>query len=102
LYGDIYDSVRSIFFFGTPHQGAEAAIWATYLGHISKAVGIRRANVTKELQTWSVPLTELTVLFSEQIPDLLITSFFETQPVYGVVVSRKIMPSYAYNKGIVD
>ena len=78
--------MKSIFFFGTPHQGADVAIWAGYLSHISSAVGIRRANVTKELQTWSKPLVELTTLFSEQIPDLFITTFFETQPVYGVIV----------------
>jgi hypothetical protein len=86
LYGDIYSSVKSILFFGTPHQGANAAIWATYLGHISKAVGIRRTNVTKELKTWSNTLVELTRLFSEQAPDLFITSFFEMQPVSGIIV----------------
>jgi hypothetical protein len=87
IFGDIYSSVKAILFFGTPHQGANAAVWATYLGHISKAVGIRRANVTKELQTWSNELVELTTLFSEQIPDLSITTFFEMQPTYGVIVS---------------
>jgi len=86
IFGDIYSSVKAILFFGTPHQGANAAVWATYLGHISKAVGIRRANVTKELQTWSNELVELTTLFSEQIPDLSITTFFEMQPTYGVIV----------------
>jgi hypothetical protein len=86
LYHDISASVKSIIFFGTPHQGANIAIWTKYLSQISRAIGIKRANVTKELQTWSKPLVELTTLFSEQIPDLLITTFFETQPTYGVIV----------------
>jgi hypothetical protein len=86
LYHDILASVKSIIFFGTPHQGADVAIWAGYLSHISSAIGIKRANVTKELQTWSKPLVELTTMFSEQLPDLLITTFFETRPTYGVIV----------------
>jgi len=99
LYQDIFESVKSIIFFGTPHEGANVAIWATYLGHISKAVGIRHANVTKELQTWSNTLTELTTLFSEQIPDLLITTFFETQPAYGVIVRETKQPTNESGEG---
>jgi hypothetical protein len=83
IFGDIYSSVKAILFFGTPHQGANAAVWATYLGHISKAVGIRRANVTKELQTWSNELVELTTLFSEQIPDLSINLLRDAANVWG-------------------
>lgn len=86
LYHDILASAKSFFFFSTPYQGADVAIWAGYLSHISSAVGIKRANVTKELQTWSKTLVELTTLFSEQIPDLFITTFFETQPAYRVIV----------------
>ena len=90
LYGELFNSVKSIAFFGTPHQGADAATWSTYLSHVSKAVGIRSTTVTKELQRWSSKLTELTVLFSEQVPELLITTFYETRPTYGVIVSFNI------------
>jgi hypothetical protein len=102
LYGDIYSSTKSIYFFGTPHQGADAGTWLTYLGNISKAVGIRRANVTSELQRWSKPLVELSTLFSEQIPDLLIITFFEEKTTYGVIVRvihinpSKLKPELCY------
>ncbi len=87
LYGDIYESAKSITFFGTPHQGANIAEWAGYLEKISKIVGVSRSNVLRELETWSPTLLNLSRTFNEQIPRLLINSFYEKQPYQGIYVS---------------
>jgi hypothetical protein len=92
LYGDLYNSVQSILFFGTPHLGSDAAAWAVSLGHISKAVGIRRTSVIKELKTWSNTLMDLTVLFSDRARNFSIITFVETQPTYGVIVCAMSCP----------
>lgn len=86
LYKDLIDSIVALFFFGTPHQGADIASWGTFLGHIGKAVGVKTTQVTAELQRWSKPLLELNTMFSEQIPDLFVTTFWEKQPTYGITV----------------
>jgi hypothetical protein len=96
LYGDIHESTRSITFLGTPHQGSTAAVWATYLGHISQAVGIRNSTATKELTTWSDSLLDLQREFCEQLPRLLINSFFETIPYKGILVRRLGLPFLKY------
>jgi hypothetical protein len=96
LYGDIYESAKSITFFGTPHQGANVAEWAGYLEKISKIVGVSRSNVLKELETWSPTLLNLSRTFSEQIPRLLINSFYEKQPYQGIYVSnQRVAPSFS-------
>jgi hypothetical protein len=73
-------------FFGTPHQGADSAVWATYLGKIGRSIGLRSTQVTEELQRWSDPLVELTTTFSEIAPNYQITTFFEQQLTHGVMV----------------
>lgn len=42
--------------------------------------------MTEELETWSLPLVDLTTSFSQLAPDFAITSFFETADTYGVRV----------------
>jgi hypothetical protein len=86
LYGDILNSTRCLIFFGTPHQGADTAIWATYLGNLAQGLGIKSTNVTQELKRWSVPLVELQVNFAQLAPRFLIRSFFETRPKFGILV----------------
>ena len=86
LYGDIVDSTKALIFFGTPHQGANIAAWATFLSHVSKAVGVRSSAVTEDLQAWSKPLIDLNKLFSEKITQLDVTTFFELEDTYGVKV----------------
>lgn len=86
MYGDIYDSAKSISFLATPHQGADIATWATYLGNISQVLGIRNTAATKGLQTWSDSLLELSREFCELLPRLMINSFYETKPYKGVLV----------------
>jgi hypothetical protein len=85
-YGDILRSTRSLVFFGTPHQGSDTAVWASYLGVVGKGLGIRDTTVTKDLQRWSKPLLELTRLFAGRATKWPITSFYENEKFYGVVV----------------
>ncbi|KAF4627331.1 hypothetical protein G7Y89_g10820 [Cudoniella acicularis] len=86
LYGNILNSTRCLVFFGTPHQGADAAVWATYLGNLAKGLGIRSTEVARELQRWSNPLVELRVSFAQLAPKFLIRTFFETRKVYNVLI----------------
>ncbi|TVY81035.1 Protein SERAC1, partial [Lachnellula suecica] len=92
LYGDILKSTRCLVFFGTPHQGADAAVWGTYLGNLAKGLGIRNAEVTRELQRWSNPLVELRVSFAQLAPRFLIRTFFETKKKYNVLVWTLLPP----------
>lgn len=65
MFYNILDSTKSILFFGTPYQGADAATQAVYLLKISGVVGVQNTKVTAELICWSNPLVELTKVFSE-------------------------------------
>lgn len=86
LYGSIPKCTKAIIFFGTPHQGTDSAVWATYLGKLGKSIGLRSTQVTEELQRWSDPLVELTTTFSQIAPDFQITTFFEKRLTHGVMV----------------
>jgi hypothetical protein len=87
IYGDILNSVHSIIFFGTPHQGSGAATLGTFLTRLSRGLGIHSANVLAELETWSNPLVELTTSFAQLAPKYEITTFFEEQDTHGLRVS---------------
>jgi hypothetical protein len=87
-YSEIIESTKALVFFGTPHQGADVATWSTYLTNVSKAIGLRSSTVLKELERWSTTLLELNKLFSEQISELMVTTFFELEDTYGVRVRR--------------
>ncbi|KAH7082904.1 hypothetical protein BKA63DRAFT_501828 [Paraphoma chrysanthemicola] len=88
-YKDVFDSTRSVIFFGTPHQGATAVDWTEKLELVSRVVGLKRSKVLKELELWSDSLLELSQTFFEQSNTLLITSFYERQPYNGVYVVRE-------------
>ncbi|KAK3693429.1 hypothetical protein B0T22DRAFT_505222 [Podospora appendiculata] len=102
LYGDIYESTKSITFLGTPHQGSRPADWASYLEKISQIVGIKRSNVLRELETWSPTLLDLSRTFNEQLPRLLINSFYEKQMYDGVKVVEEGSATLSYLTEIVD
>ncbi|KAF8859461.1 hypothetical protein BDZ45DRAFT_673223, partial [Acephala macrosclerotiorum] len=85
-YGNILDSTKAIVFFGTPHQGADTATWAAFLGGLSKAIRIRNTEVVEELKRWSNPLVELTTTFAELAPRFQITTFFEELATNGILV----------------
>jgi hypothetical protein len=87
-YSEIIESTKALVFFGTPHQGADVATWSTYLTNVSKAIGIQSSTVLKELKRWSTTLLELNRLFSEQISELMVTTFFELEDTYGVRVCK--------------
>ncbi|KAK1640670.1 Alpha/Beta hydrolase protein [Colletotrichum phormii] len=93
-FGDILSYTKAIVFFGTPHQGADAAAWAVLLGEIGSWVRLRNTEVVEELKRWSDPLVQLTRQFKE-IPSLYgihITSFYETQATASLKVSGDIVP----------
>lgn len=54
---------------------------------VGKVLGVQNTKVTKELERWSDPLVELTVAFSGHANKFQITTFFETLPLNGVIVS---------------
>ncbi|RYO68363.1 hypothetical protein AA0116_g73 [Alternaria tenuissima] len=85
-YKDILESTKAIMFFGTPHQGADAATWAGYLSKIGRVIGVKNTEVTAELQRWSNPLTELTKVFSENQENIAITTFYESRSLHGTIV----------------
>ncbi|GKZ81458.1 hypothetical protein AnigIFM56816_005979 [Aspergillus niger] len=85
-FGDLIESIKSLIFFGTPHQGADIATWVTFLTNVSRAIGIKSSDVLQELQRWSNSLLDLNRLFSQQIADLKVTTFFELEDTYGVRV----------------
>jgi hypothetical protein len=86
LYGDILSSTKAILFFGTPHQGADSAVWAAYLGNLARGLGFRTAEVTQELQRWSNPLVELTTSFSGLAQKFFISTFFQLWDTCGIKV----------------
>ncbi|KAK3335250.1 hypothetical protein B0T19DRAFT_452139 [Cercophora scortea] len=102
LFGDIYESTKSITFLGTPHQGSGPADWASYLEKISQIIGIKRSKVLRELETWSPSLLELSRTFSEQLPRLLINSFYEKQLYEGVMVVEEGSATLSYITEVVD
>ena len=86
-YGDILNSTRCLVFFGTPHEGVDAAIWAGYLGKLVRGLGIESTGVMQELKRWSNPLVELKTSFAQLAPRFLIRTFFETHSLHNVLVS---------------
>lgn len=87
LYGSILDSTKAVVFFGTPHQGADTAVWATFLGNVGKAVRLRNTEVVEELKRWSNPLVDLTRTFSELAPRFSVSTYFEKKTTNGILVS---------------
>ncbi|KAI8955665.1 hypothetical protein F4801DRAFT_528534 [Xylaria longipes] len=86
LYGDILEATKAIVFFGTPHQGADAAAWAAMLGGLGKIIGVQSTEVVEELKRWSDPLVELTTTFSELLARFDITTYCETKKINGILV----------------
>ncbi|KAK8209716.1 hypothetical protein IWZ01DRAFT_527990 [Phyllosticta capitalensis] len=86
LYGNVLDSTKAIVFFGTPHQGSDAATWAAFLGSLGRAVHLRSTEVLDELKRWSNPLVELTRVFSELRDKFQITSFYEKEATNGMII----------------
>ncbi|KAM5354912.1 hypothetical protein ACJ41O_001558 [Fusarium nematophilum] len=86
-FGDISQSTKAIFFFATPHQGADVAAWADHLGSVTKVLGLGTSEVMAELQRWSQPLLVLATMFSEQITGIIIRTFYETLKTNGVTAS---------------
>lgn len=89
LFGDILRCTKTIFFFGTPHQGSDSANWVTFFGKLTQGLRLKASEVTTELNTWSNPLVDLTARFSEIAPDIAITTFFETADIHGVRVCQQ-------------
>ncbi|KAM4063706.1 alpha/beta hydrolase family protein [Hirsutella rhossiliensis] len=86
LYGDLLRATKAIVFFGTPHQGAGTAEWASFLGGLGQAVGLRSTEVVGELKRWSHTLVEQTTLFADLWERFDITTFYETMKTNGVMI----------------
>jgi hypothetical protein len=90
-YASILNSTKYLVFFGTPHQGADVAVWATYLGNLGQGLGFGSNPVTQDLKRWSTPLVELAVNFGQIASRFDIVTFFEQSETYGVMVRNVIV-----------
>jgi hypothetical protein len=90
-YAGIWNSTKYLVFFGTPHQGADVAVWATYLGNLGQGLGFGSTAVTQDLKRWSNPLVELAVNFGQIASRFDIVTFFEQIETYGVMVRSGIV-----------
>ncbi|KAI9665348.1 MAG: hypothetical protein M1831_001785 [Alyxoria varia] len=86
-YGNILNLTRHIFFFGTPHQGAQKSAILDFLNNLASSLQLSNSNsATKELRLWSDSLLETLVYFSSIVSKLSFTTFWETKPTKGVQV----------------
>ncbi len=88
---DLYDSIRGIIFFGTPHRGSKDAEWGLMLRNIANAA-LFDANdsILRDLEPHSgaEKLNQLTATLSEVLneKDVCITSFQESQGKAGTLL----------------
>jgi protein SERAC1 len=80
-YKFLLDSIRGILFFGTPHRGSSLATWSTLLGSVVLAVSfgtMTNLGLSKDLQSHSIALQEISKSFVDRAKNLQIVSFYET------------------------
>ncbi|KAI9791807.1 MAG: hypothetical protein M1833_001331 [Piccolia ochrophora] len=86
-YEDILHCTRHIFFFGTPHQGANKTAFVNFLNKL--VGGLQLDNSTSavdELSLWSDSLLDTLASFSEIASNLSFTTFWETKPTKGIQI----------------
>jgi protein SERAC1 len=74
-------SVRGIMFFGTPHRGSSLATWGKILAKIGSAASLGtvvNTRLSKDLESQSNVLLEISKSFVHRAEYLQIFSFYET------------------------
>jgi hypothetical protein len=80
-YKSLLDSVRGILFFGTPHRGSALAGWSTLLSNVAVVASFgtkTNKGLSKDLQSQSFALQEISKSFVDRAKKLQIVSFYET------------------------
>ncbi|KAI1660262.1 hypothetical protein F4813DRAFT_401203 [Daldinia decipiens] len=88
-YTKLLDYVQGVAFFGTPHQGSEAANWAKILASILNAVSFNsnmNSILLESLQAQSEVLFEISESFVDRCEGLKIVSFYETHKLPGTSI----------------
>lgn len=77
-FADIRKSTYGICFFGTPHRGADVAVWGKFLVNISRAAFKHpKTQLLDTLRSQSHELLELALDFGDLVPQLQIVSCVE-------------------------
>ncbi|KAI5837202.1 hypothetical protein DFP73DRAFT_589209 [Morchella snyderi] len=86
-YENIFKSIKAIYFFSTPHDGADVKAWAEVLGRLSNSLGMANtSSAAKALGTWSSELIDLTQNFVHPGKDISMISYYEGRAEPGGVV----------------
>jgi hypothetical protein len=89
-YGKLLESVRGIVFFGVPHRGSEVAYWGSFVANIMAITQLGFRSNTKfidALRRNSKQFSDISQQFVEPGSRLNIRSFYETEKLYGQLVS---------------
>jgi hypothetical protein len=90
LYGDLLGCVKAAVFFGAPHRGADLAYWATFASRILQTIQLglgTNPNFVMALQKNSPTFAQISEQFIERGDKLKIRTFYETERLYGHLVS---------------
>ena len=89
MYGDVLRSVRASVFFGVPHRGADIAYWANsaakFVNFAHLGLGVN-TNFVAALQRRSEVFTDISRQFVERATPLIISTFYETNRLDGMLV----------------
>jgi hypothetical protein len=90
LYGDLLGCVKAAVFFGVPHRGTDLAYWAAFASRIIRTMqlgfGTNPSFVT-DLEKNSRTFADISRQFIERGDKLKIGTFYETEKLYGQLVS---------------
>ncbi|OBT44367.1 hypothetical protein VE00_07043 [Pseudogymnoascus sp. WSF 3629] len=90
LYSSLLIHVHAVIFFGVPHSGADAAVWATFIARLLNLTPLPvNTNFIGALQSNSSSFREISRQFIQRGSGLVIRTFYETKKIGNqVVVSR--------------
>ena len=89
--------IRSVFFFGTPHKGADLADWGYILANMIKTASLgtsTNAKLLNELRSRSEILQDISKSFVDRGKGLVIFSFYETDKME--YLNCKVCIRYVY------
>jgi hypothetical protein len=80
-FADLMKHIRGVAFFGTPHRGADLARWGSIFANMLKAASFgssTNTNLSRDLESCSERLRQISRSFVERGKELAILSFYET------------------------
>jgi hypothetical protein len=90
LYGNFFDCLKAAVFFGVPNRGADIAYWAAFAPRIIQAMQLylgTGSNFVTDLMKNSPTFADISKQFIEREDMLNIRTFYETEKLYGRLVS---------------